>query len=116
MSAPQYTLRSEFFPAHHPLFWQARERAFGEIAWFEAALGDAVDTVDCFVCEASEHDLEAWHGAAEAAEWLLENPNAASILKAQGRLGVAERWAAWRPIIERRAIDLHRSCGAGEGA
>ena len=116
MPAPQYTPRREFFPAHHTLYWEARERALGEIAWFETALSDAGNIIDYCECEVSEDDLEAWHGAAEAAEWLLENPNAASILKAQGRLGVVEQWAVWRPIIEQRAIDLHRSRGAGEGA
>ena len=104
MPTTQFTLRTTYFQPHEARYWEARKRAFSEIAWFETAAADArlaSDHVwrgedDGF----TELAMEPWHGAADAAEWLLENPNAVAILRAQGRLCVVEQWAAMRPVIE----------------
>ena len=117
MSAPQFTLRTTLFRPHEARYWEARKRAFGEIEWFDAALAEADDTFEDWEYGGiSADDLEARHGAAEAAEWLLENPNATTILRAQERLGLVEQWAAWRPVVEQEAIDLYRCENTGEGA
>ena len=113
----QITLRTKLFRPHEAGYWDARRQAFGEVEWFLSVAAEAEDVAaDVGYAGASAVDLEAAHCAAEAAEWLAENPNAVAIVAAQGWLDVIEDWAGMRPAIERLAIELHRSSDRGEGA
>lgn len=111
------TLRTTSFAEDHPRYEEAMSRAVSEISWAEGLFAEADDILQGEILdEVSEDDLEVLYGAAEAAEYLLENPNAAAIQRDRDRLDDVEHWAACRPAIERQATERHRSASAGEGA
>ena len=109
----QFTLRTKHFQPHEAQYWEARRQAYSEILWFKAAVAEADDTyAEVAYSDVSADEFETLHCAAETAEWLMENPTAVSILRAQGWLNMAEDWADMRPKIEKIAIEIHRSRGA----